>query len=259
MNFSSIIGEYGRLMPAMAYSARLRIKVVFSRTLLGSSWIGISTLLTAVVLGAIYGTITQVTDWRHYAAYVATGLIAWNTLSTAISNGCTVLDRSRERLLNQAFPVGVVVVEEWLTFFLGSLIALLAVLLVMVPASPAILIYLVCGGWLGILNLLVGCLVLVLIFAPLSVKFADLPQLMPTVLQISFLSSPILFESRSLGPLEWVAKINPLYFWVRLFREPLLGAMNWPLQLIILLVQILLALSLLALLDGKKMSILRNL
>ena len=34
------------------------------------------------VLGTIYGTLTGVDDWPAYWAYVALGLVSWNTLAT---------------------------------------------------------------------------------------------------------------------------------------------------------------------------------
>ena len=80
----------------------------FARTLLGSSWIGLSALLTMSVLGTIYGTLTGVEDWSSYWVYVALGIVSWNTLATALMSSCTVLERSRERLLNQPMPIGVV-------------------------------------------------------------------------------------------------------------------------------------------------------
>lgn len=57
-----MFATYRPLLPALAYGAWLRIRIQFARTLLGSSWIGLSTLLTMAVLGTIYGTLTGVDD-----------------------------------------------------------------------------------------------------------------------------------------------------------------------------------------------------
>lgn len=248
---------YQPLMPALLYGGWLRIRVQFSRTLLGSSWIGLSTLITMAVLGSIYGTITAVDDWPAYWVYVALGLVSWNTLAAAISSSCTVLERGRERLLNQPMPVGVVVLEEWLTATLALLIALTAVLLVMGTMEHQLWAHLLQGGWLGILNLLLGCLWLTLLIAPIAVTLADLHQLVPVLLQIGFLASPILFYRQSLGPLAWVSDLNPLYAWVRLARDPFLGQPHWAAQGLALLGQLLLVLWLLQRLDRRRMAVIR--
>jgi ABC-type polysaccharide/polyol phosphate export permease len=235
----------------------LRIRIQFARTLLGSSWIGLSTLLTMAVLGTIYGTLTGVDDWSAYWVYVALGLVSWNTLAAALIASCTLLERSRERLLNQPLPVGVVVIEEWLSASVSLLIALTAVLLVMGVLEPQLWSHLLMGGWLGLINLLLGCLWLSLLIAPIAVSISDLNQLMPVLLQIGFLASPILFYRQSLGSLSWVANLNPLYAWVRLARDPFLGHPHWGVQGLVLGGQLLLVLLLLTRLDRRRMAVIR--
>ncbi len=251
------LSAYRKLLPALSYGAWLRIRMQFARTLLGSSWIGLSALLTMSVLGTIYGTLTRVEDWSAYWVYVALGIVSWNTLATALMNSCTLLERSRERLLNQPLPIGVVVLEEWLTTSLTCLIALTAVLLVMGFLEPQLWGHLLMAGWLGLLNLLLGCLWLTLLIAPIAVSIADLQQLMPVLLQIGFLSSPILFFRQSLGSLSWIANLNPLYAWVRLARDPFLGDPHWGIQGFVLIGQLLLVIGLLARLETKRMQIVR--
>lgn len=254
---TSPISAYLSLLPALSYGAWLRIRMQFARTLLGSSWVGISALLTMAVLGTIYGTLTDVEDWPAYWTYIALGLVSWNTLATALTASCTVLERARERLLNQPLPIGVVVIEEWLTTALSLLIALGAVFLVMGWLQPQLWFYLLQGGWLGLLNLLLGCLWLTMLIGPIAVTLADLNQLMPVLLQIGFLSSPILFYERSLGSISWVAQLNPLYAWVRMARDPFLGQPHWMLQGMICAGQIMLVLALLDHLDRHRMSVIR--
>ena len=251
------LSAYRSLLPALSYGAWLRIRMQFARTLLGSSWIGLSALLTMSVLGTIYGTLTGVEDWSSYWVYVALGIVSWNTLATALMSSCTVLERSRERLLNQPMPIGVVVLEEWLTTSLTLLIALTAVLLVMGLLEPQLWGHLLMGGWLGLLNLMLGCLWLTLLIAPIAVSIADLQQLMPVLLQIGFLSSPILFYRQSLGSMSWITNLNPLYAWVRLARDPFLGQPHWGIQTLVIVGQIILAVLLLIRLDKKRMKVIR--
>ena len=229
----------------------------FARTLLGSSWIGLSALLTMSVLGTIYGTLTGVDDWSAYWVYVALGIVSWNTLATALTASCTVLERGRERLLNQPLPIGVVILEEWLTTCLTLLIGISAVLLVMGTVEHQLWIHLLLGGWLGLVNLLMGCLWLTLVIAPIAVSIADLQQLMPVLLQIGFLSSPILFYRQSLGSLSWITNINPLYVWVQLARDPFLGNPHWAIQIIFLACQLFISIMLLTRLEQKRMSVIQ--
>ncbi|HGY5550239.1 MAG: ABC transporter permease [Prochlorococcus sp.] len=249
--------RYQSLLPALAYGAWLRIKEKFARTLIGSGWIALSALLTMAVLGSIYGTITGVEDWSAYWIYVAIGLVSWNTLASCITASCTLFERARERVLNQPMPLGVFVIEEWVSISLSMLIALFAVLLVMGLTQPELWWYFLNAGWLGMVNLLLGCLWLSLFISPLAVTLADLQQLTPILLQIGFLASPILFYRQSLGALAWVTRLNPLYAWVRMARDPFLGHPHWGWQWIALIVQLGLAMFLLWRIDRRRMSVIR--
>ena len=141
--------------------------------------------------------------------------------------------------------------------FIPLLIGISAVLLVMGTVEHQLWSHLLLGGWLGLVNLLLGCLWLTLLIAPIAVTLADLHQLMPVLLQIGFLSSPILFYRQSLGSLSWVAQLNPLYAWVRMARDPFLGQPHWALQALVCAGQILLVLALLDRLDRRRMAVIR--
>ena len=249
--------SYQSLLPALAYGAWLRIKEKFARTLIGIGWIALSALLTMAVLGSIYGKITGVEDWSTYWIYVAIGLVSWNTLANCITTSCTLFERARERVINQPMPLGLFVIEEWISISLSMLIALLAVLLVMGLKQPGLWWYFLNAGWLGMANLLLGCLWLSLLISPIAVSLADLQQLVPILLQIGFLASPILFYRQSLGALAWVTSLNPLYVWVRMARDPFLGNPHWGLQLLALIMQLALAAFFLWRIDRRRMAVIR--
>lgn len=249
--------SYQTLLPALTYGAWLRIKEKFARTLIGSGWIALSALLTMAVLGTIYGKITGVEDWSTYWIYVAIGLVSWNTLANSITASCTLFERARERVINQPMPLGIFVIEEWISISLSMLIALLAVLLVMGLKQPELWWYFLSAGWLGIVNLLLGCLWLSLLISPIAVSLADLQQLVPILLQIGFLASPILFYRQSLGALAWVTSLNPLYVWVRMARDPFLGNPHWGLQSLAVMMQLALAVFFLWRIDRRRMAVIR--
>ena len=249
--------SYQSLLPALAYGAWLRIKEKFARTLIGIGWIALSALLTMAVLGSIYGKITGVEDWSTYWIYVAIGLVSWNTLANCITASCTLFERARERVINQPMPLSLFVIEEWISISLSMLIALLAVLLVMGLKQPGLWWYFLNAGWLGMANLLLGCLWLSLLISPIAVSLADLQQLVPILLQIGFLASPILFYRQSLGALAWVTSLNPLYVWVRMARDPFLGNPHWGLQSLALIMQLALAAFFLWRIDRRRMAVIR--
>ena len=112
------------------------------------------------------------------------------------------------------------------------------IFIILILLKPFLLFVFFNGGWLGLVNILLGCLIFSLIMSPLAVLFPDICQLTPIFLQISFLASPILFYRQSLGNLYWVSNLNPLYLWIRISREPFIGNLNLNLQICFLFTQI---------------------
>tara|TARA_X000001036_G_C20517269_1_gene740660 strand:- start:250 stop:537 length:288 start_codon:yes stop_codon:yes gene_type:complete len=45
----------------------------------------------------------------------------------------------------------------------------------------------------------------------ISVRFTDIAQLVPIILQLVFLTSPILYRKESLGNIAWITNINFVY------------------------------------------------
>ena len=52
------------------FTATSKTKARYARTTLGSFWLGISTLLTVICLGSVYGRVFNVTNFRDYFMYL---------------------------------------------------------------------------------------------------------------------------------------------------------------------------------------------
>jgi len=61
----------------------------------------------------------------------------------------------------------------------------------------------------------------------LGARFRDFYQLVPIVLQLGFLLSPILYDKKNLGHFGWTADFNPIYRILSPLRHALLqGEVN---------------------------------
>jgi lipopolysaccharide transport system permease protein len=66
------------------FTATARTKERFTRTALGSFWLGLSNLLSIAVLSFVYGAVFKVKDIDSYVAYLGIGLVVWNTIAAAV-------------------------------------------------------------------------------------------------------------------------------------------------------------------------------
>ena len=57
----------------------------------------------------------------------------------------------------------------------------------------------------------------------LGVRYRDLYQLIPILLQLTFLISPILYVKENLGKLIWIVNLNPVYLIISQLRDSIIG------------------------------------
>jgi lipopolysaccharide transport system permease protein len=209
-----------RTFRAWWYSATLRTQARFQRTLLGSSWLGISNLLSVVVLAFVYGVLLKVPNPKEYFLYIAVGLTVWQFISTIISTAPTLLRDHKEKLLNTTTHPIFYFLEEWafqIQTFLQAWAIIIVVLAIFV--QPSLLWQGSFIAVLPIINLFLFCIGVQIFFALAGLLFQDLFQVIPMMLQLTFLSSPVLFSKVNLGDHQWIANWNPLFLILAPVRE----------------------------------------
>ena len=78
-------------------------------------------------------------------------------------------------------------------------------------------------GWLPILNLFLFLFWAPAIICLLGARYRDFYQLVPILLQLMFLLSPILYRKDNLGSMAWTANFNPLYQVLSMVRHSLMA------------------------------------
>lgn len=193
------------------FTATARTRERFARTALGSFWLGLSNLLSIAVLAAVYGTVFKVQDFNSYVVYLGTGLVTWNTIAAAVQSAPNLFRANAGNIKNTNIHPIFYSLEEWAfqaqTFFQSFGL----VVLVLMTIQPALLLHLLTAGLLPLLNLLLFIYWFPLLLCLLGAEYEDFFQLVPIILQLMFLLSPILYRKEALGTLGWTADLNPLY------------------------------------------------
>ena len=193
------------------YTATSRSRARFARTTLGSFWLGLSNLLSIGTLGIVYGTVFSVEDFRSYFIYLGLGLVVWNTISSAISSSPNLFSHNSSNIKNMNLKPIFYTLEEWsfqLQTFLQSFIL---VFFVFIFLKYTLITNLLLYAWIPLLNLIIFIYWFPIVVCLVSVRFTDIAQLVPIVLQLVFLTSPILYKKESLGALSWITNLNLIY------------------------------------------------
>ena len=193
------------------YTSSSRSRARFARTTLGSFWLGFSNLLSIGTLGVVYGTVFSVSDFKSYFFYLGFGLVVWNTISSSISNAPNLFAHNSSNIKNMNLKPIFYTLEEW-SFQLQTFIqSFVLVFLVFLFFKSTLIFNLLLCSWIPLLNLIIFIYWFPLIVCLISVRFTDIAQLVPIVLQLVFLTSPILYRKESLGSLGWITNVNFIY------------------------------------------------
>lgn len=221
------------------FSATAKTKARFARTKLGSYWLGLSNLLSVGVLVFLYGTIFQVESFKEYAIYLALGITLWNSLASSIGTAPTLLETQRDMVNNTNIDLSYYIMQEW-AFNIQSFFQSLSIVIFFIFfIEPSIALHLlIC--FLPLLNFLLVMLWLPTIICVLGAKLQDLYQLVPIILQLGFLVTPIIYYKKSLGNLQFLSTANPFYQIISPLRQVLIyGELNVKRDLIVLIINLL--------------------
>ena len=221
------------------FTATSRSRARFARTTLGSFWLGFSNLLSILTLGIVYGTVFSVDNFRSYFLYLGIGLVIWNTISSSISNAPQLFAHNSSNIKNMNLKPFFYTLEEWsfqLQTFLQSFSLVFFVFLFL---KKVLIVNLFFYSWIPFLNLIIFIYWFPVLICLISVRFTDIAQLVPIVLQLVFLTSPILYRKESLGDLSWIVNINFIYKILDPLRVSILdGYINYQNAFIILLLNL---------------------
>lgn len=201
------------------------LKVRYKQTLLGVAWVVVQPLANTLIFSVLFGVLLSApSDGSPYPLFVLAGLLPWQYFSRA-------LDRSSNSVVDQAslitkvyFPRLIVPLAGVLAGLVDFLISFLVLVVMMViyqtKPTPAILLL-----PFFLLLAMVTAFGFGLWFSALNVKYRDVKQLMPFILQIWMYLTPVVYSANLLPEqLRWLLGLNPLTGVVEGFRWALLGS-----------------------------------
>lgn len=220
--FRDLGGSVARL--PLAFTLALNdINGRYRRTILGPLWIVVAQAATIGGFVIVFSGLFQM-DPRAYTVYLAAGFPVWGLLSAYLSDMPLTFIAARGFIESFELP--------WLTHiwrrsinyvivFLHQLITLFVVMLFpqmhasfswnMLFVVPALAIVMVAGSGLGMLLALFGA------------RYRDLQPAMTVVASVLFLFTPVVWRAEQLHVNQWAVQLNPVYYYIKLLRDPLLG------------------------------------
>lgn len=191
-------------------------------SVLGPFWITISTAITVCTMGYLYGILFGI-NRATYLPYFTTGIISWSFISMCIHESTKILLDSKPYMENIQIPC---VVYIFRLIFRNAIILLhnlpVYIVVALFQKMPINMnLFLIFPGlFLLCLNgLFYGTMI-----AFISTRFPDVGSIVASILQVLFFITPIMWTPSVLPEKFHIfLAINPLYYFINLIRNPLLG------------------------------------
>ena len=200
------------------------VKVRYKQTVIGIGWAILQPLLTMVIFTMIFGNFAKIpSDGLPYPVFAFTALLPWNLFAGAL-NRCTLsLVGSANLITKVYFPRLIVPVSAIISGIIDFAIAFVFLLGLMlwfhiVPTWGAIALP------IFLLLTLITALAVGLWLSALNVRYRDVGQAIPFLIQIWMFLSPVAYPV-SLIPEKWrlLYSLNPMAAVIEGFRWGLLG------------------------------------
>jgi ABC-type polysaccharide/polyol phosphate export permease len=201
----------------------LDIKRRYRRTMIGPFWGTISLAVFTAVMSSI-GVGLWKQEPAEYMPFLASGMMIWLMLSTMITEGGNMFISSQHlnRMRMDYSILAYALVWRNLVSFFHNLAVYLAIVAIFLPKliTPSILLVIP-----GLLLVAVNAVWVALLLGMICVRFRDVQQLVATVLQISLFVTPVFWPPDLLTGLTRVVfvDLNPIFAFINVVREPLLG------------------------------------
>ncbi|MCJ7659133.1 MAG: ABC transporter permease [Anaerolineales bacterium] len=212
--------EIFRYRDLVVQIVRRDILTRYKRSVLGVTWTMINPLGTMIVLAIVFSQAFG-TEYS-YAAYVLSGLVAWNFFQQTTNASIAHLVWGGALLKRIYVPRTVFAFSALGTGLFNLVLSLIPLLLVMVitgvPIEPTILFLPIPILFLAMFSLGVGLLV-----SGLAVFYTDIAEMYQIILTAWMYLTPIIYPEEIL-PEQFrmlIAIFNPMYHMVGLFRAPL--------------------------------------
>lgn len=203
--------------------AFVRLKIQYKKSLLSIFWEPLTVFFVATILTLVWSQILYVENKVDYFCYVLVGFAIWNLLlSKLVSRACLSLCRRSAELVNQVKPVLSLPIEDIVFCYIGFFITL--------PFLLCVTIYFYSFNLTNFFFLLLGLILasvtalsLSLTLGVLAYFIRDFREVISAVMRLSFLITPVIWNTSRLGDYAHFIWWNPFYSYLDLCRSPLLG------------------------------------
>lgn len=197
------------------------VKLKYKRSFLGLLWSLLNPLLMMVVISVVFSNLFRF-DIENFPAYLLTGQIMFTFFSEATNMGMISIIGNGSLIRKVYIPKYIFPISKILSSFINLIFSLLAIIIVLFFTKVK-LTWILLLIPLPLILFLLFTIGVGLILSTYSVFFRDLVHLYGVILMALNYLTPI-FYPENIIPIKYqfLLKLNPLYYFIKLFRDVVL-------------------------------------
>lgn len=214
-----------------ALSAWLDIVVTYRRSRLGPLWLIVPSAVYIWGVGAVFASLWRV-HITHFAAQLALGWTLFTVMHSVIVQSTMVLHGSRSFIMDGRMRLTDFILRSLAKAVFHFLMALpmTGVALALYPDLHPLGLLIALGTFMLVM---VNTFTAGVIFSLAGARFPDIQEVVNNIFRVLFLFTPIVWLPSQMpaGSLRGhIARLNPFYHLIEIFRAPILGGTVSPLS-----------------------------
>jgi ABC-type polysaccharide/polyol phosphate export permease len=193
----------------------------YRRSIFGPFWITLSMAIFITAISIVYTRLFKM-NAHDYIPFLATGYLAWIFVSTVCNESSIAFIEAASYIKEIKLPLSLFIARSlWrntLIFFHNAIVIVVVYFIYRYNPGWNIL-YFIPGFLLVIANLSW----MVIFLATIGSRFRDIQLIVQNCIQVLFFISPIAWFPSLVGENSLIIALNPVYYFISLIREPLLG------------------------------------
>lgn len=220
------------------YFAWRDVKVRYKQTAIGASWAVFQPFITMVVFTLFFNRVAGIETGSKavpYAIFSFIGLLFWNYFSNALTRSANSLVDNQSVVTKVYFPRLIPPVSSTIVSLIDFGFALIVYIGLMIyyqiaPTALGLLLFIP-----AVILTFVAATGPGLFLAALNVKYRDVKQIMPFLIQTGLFLTPVIYPVTAVPErFQWILYLNPMTGVINAMRSSMLGlgAIDWPLTLL---------------------------
>lgn len=213
------------------------IKLRYKRSVLGPFWITLSMAVTVYSMGYIYSQLFK-TDIQQYYPFLVTGMLGWTLISTILLDFSDGFLSSHGLIKQIKLPYSLHIhriAARNLLIFMHNVVVMLPIYIIFhkdVPINWCTLFLIPSFAIIYLNSFLYG-----MVIAMICARYRDIAPIIKSAMQVIFFITPVMWQPQGLaGNQHFIVDLNPIYPFLELIRQPLLGNLPTLKNLIVVLI-----------------------